>query len=122
MWCNLVSKVNIKTSIESKSEKVSYSCVGILNNNKLVYKDKNDILVTLYMNDNKILLTRESNDYILKLDFFNNMCDYYLKDVDNMLYLKLDTTSIQVTNNGVCIDYNLEDDKFSFKIKYEVIK
>lgn len=115
-------KIMIESSIKSRAENILTHTHGILNNGKVIYKDNDNISVTLYLNQDNILLVRENSQYKLKLDFSNNKCTYKLKENNASLDMSLNVINIFIENNSVEIKYKLEDDDFMYKLNYEVIK
>lgn len=115
-------KIMIESSIESHDGNILTHTSGILNNNKLFYKDNDNISVTLYLNQDNILLWRESKHYKLVFDFSNNRCTYMLKDINKNLDMALSVLNLFIEDNNIEIRYRLEDDEFLYKLNYEVIK
>lgn len=115
-------KIMIESSINSHDGNILTNTSGILNNNKLFYKDNDDILVTLWLNQDNILLWRESKDYKLIFDFSNNRCTYISKDMDKNLDMNLSVLNMFIENNNIEIKYRLEDNEFLYKLNYEVKK
>lgn len=101
---------------------------GIKSGNKISYKE-NEIIVTILLEDNKIIMKRKSIEYEIYLEFVeknNSTSKYFLNN--NNLWLPLDTFTdkIVVDDSSIKLEYQLKLDKkptkFLFEIKYEVVE
>lgn len=101
---------------------------GIKSGNKISYKE-NEIIVTILLEDNKIIMKRKSLEYEIYLEFVeknNSTSKYFLNN--NNLWLPLDTFTdkIVVDDSSIKLEYQLKLDKkptkFLFEIKYEVVE
>ncbi len=71
--------------------------------NKIIFKINND----KYIYNNK-MLTKETTNEIIKLDFNNNLCNIFLKEYNNNLVIKLELINIEKTNKFIEIKYKVE--------------
>ena len=100
---------------------------GILNDNKLVYKEE-DISVTILLKDNKIEMKRKSHDYCIELSFCEHKPSlgmYYLKEYNQNLELQIETLSLLHNEQRIDIEYILSMEKetvghFIFSLELEV--
>ena len=101
---------------------------GIKSGNKISYKE-NEIIVTILLEDNKIIMKRKSLEYEIYLEFVeknNSTSKYFLNN--NNLWLPLDTFTdkILVDDSNIRIEYELTLEstptQFLFEIKYEVVE
>lgn len=101
---------------------------GVKNQDKICYKE-NEIVVTILVEDNKIMMKRKNLEYEIHFNFVeksNSISKYFLNN--NNLWLPLDTFTdkIVVDDSNIKLEYQLKLDtkptKFSFEIKYEVIE
>lgn len=123
-----MSKISLKTYLKTKDEQINYDGYGIMTDNKITYKE-NDVLVTILYFYDKIMLTRKSDDYIIKMNFElhkNTRGVYNITNNDLQIPLQIETTNLQLKSNEILINYLLKIDeetttKFSFELIYEVI-
>lgn len=101
---------------------------GIKVENKISYKE-NDIMVTIFAQDNKIIMTRVSSEYEINLQFVekkNTIGKYFINNGNLWLPLDTFTDTILVDDSNIRIEYklNLEDEptSFLFEVEYEVIE
>lgn len=102
--------------------------LGVKLENKISYKE-NEIMVTILMIDNKIIMKRVARDYEINLQFVENRNTtgkYFINNGNLWLPLDTFTDTILVDDSNIRIEYklNLEDEptKFLLEIKYEVIE
>lgn len=101
---------------------------GIKIQNKISYKE-NEIMVTIFMYDNKIIMKRVGKDYEINLEFVektNTTGKYFINNSNLWLPLDTFTDKILVDDSSIKIEYKLNLDnvptEFSLEIKYEVIE
>lgn len=117
--------VDLKTNEEIVFKNKCFD--GIKNGNKISYQE-NNIIVTILLKDNKIIMERKSDTYKIVLEFIDNQKTtgkYFVNNENLWLPLNIFTDKILFDDLILEIDYRLVDDnnsKFFFKIKYEVIK
>ncbi len=124
-----MSKIKLNTSLKTCEEETSFQTLGVIIDNKITYKEE-DVMVTLLQFDNKILLTRRSEDYTIDFDFQLNKKTkgvYNIKKLNYQIPLEIKTVELKNSNNNIIIKYllkmnNEEIDLFKFKLVYEVIK
>ena len=107
------------------NDKVFY---GVKINNKMTYKE-NEIMVTILLDDNKIIMKREGLDYLINLEFEENnntIGKYFINNGNLWLPLDTFTDTILVDDSNIKLEYQLKLDdtptKFLFEIKFEVIE
>lgn len=86
--------------IESKAIKTS---------NKIVYISK-DIKHILFIEDNKIILCRENNEFSHKIIFkenITNSSEYYLKESNYSIEFNILTTKLTIDKNKIDIMYKI---------------
>lgn len=101
---------------------------GIKLKNKISYKE-NEISVTIFIYDNKIIMKRISCEYEINLEFQENkstVSKYFINNGNLWLPLETFTDTILVDDSQIKIEYQLKLDEkptqFLFEIKYEVIE
>lgn len=101
---------------------------GIKVNNKISYHE-DKIMVTILIDDNKIIMKRTSSDYKIVLQFEANkktIGQYFLNNENLWLPLDIFTDTILFGDSSLQINYSLIQDnnptKFFFRIKYEVVE
>ncbi len=110
-----MSKIKIKTIV---NEEV-LETVGLLNNNIIIYNDK-DVQVKISIGD-IFYIIRESSEFKLKLDFSNNLVFYELKNYHQTLELKIDKKLLQISNNKINLEYAISNNLVNFQLEYEEI-
>ncbi len=80
---------------------------GTFIDNRIVYND--DVEVTIDLDNKKI--ERISDDYKLELDFINDICRIYVKELDNYLNLNIMKEKYEHNNNLLNIAYYIENEK-----------
>lgn len=101
---------------------------GMKSGNKISYKE-NDVIVTILVNNNKIMMKRRSADYEIHFQFeekSNTVGKYFINNSDLWLPLDTFTDKIVVDDSSIRVNYQLKlnekPQKFLFEIKYEVIE
>lgn len=119
--CKLLLKENNSIIIDNEY------FLGIKTNNKISYKE-NNILVTILVLDNKIVMKRVSDEYEITLEFqdqTNTQGKYFANSCNLLLPLNIFTDKILVSDQEIIINYQIKDSQeptnFYFKISYEVI-
>jgi hypothetical protein len=114
-------KKEISYEIRNKEEKVSSNTIGLLQENILKYKEKDNTIVHFHYNEN--ILERENDDIKLKYRFKvkeKTIGIIHIKDLKKELKVEIITKSINKTNNNIEIHYQIEDNNYCYKL--EVIK
>lgn len=119
-----MSKISLHINLLNKkeNENLSFELLGILRDNIIVY---NEDKIKVKLDLENYFLTRENEEYLIKLDFKNNKGIYYLKKYFKNFGLDLKTKKINVKENNIEINYIINMDsenEYIYKIKYEVIK
>ena len=124
-----MSKIRINSSIinEVDNKKTIIKTIGIKENNKISYND-NKVNVTILINDNKIIMTKEEKEYILKLNFDcnNDTKGTYLIEEIGTLEIEIKTKNLKITMNNVYIEYELKLGEeylgiYKYNLEFEVI-
>lgn len=116
-------KINLKNNVDDSNNCIDFK--GILNNNHLSYKE-NDILVTIDILDNKIVMKRVTKDYELILSLEENKITknkYNIKNIGNFI-IEIKTLKLYIDNNYINIEYLVIDsnETFDYEIKYELLE
>ena len=88
---------------------------GTFIDNRIVYND--DVRVIIDLDKKKI--ERISDDYKVELDFTNDICRIYVKELDNYLNLNMIKEKYEHNNNLLNIVYYIENEKEN-KIEYNI--
>jgi uncharacterized beta-barrel protein YwiB (DUF1934 family) len=123
-----MAKIKINSSLKTKDDIILKELLGIYFDNKIVYKEEN-INVTILLEDNKIKLSRVTDEYEIIIDFIRNKKTegvYYIKSHQLKMDLCVKTNILDIKDNKIVIEYELNlngEDMgiFKFEIKYEVI-
>lgn len=118
-------KIRIKNTIKNHSEK-SESLIesfAIKNRNKISYCYE-DTTYKLLINNNKILLVRETKEFIHKFIFdLDNITksEYYIKELNTNIDVLIKTTKINKSEKKIDIDYEIIDsnNKYSYTLDME---
>lgn len=99
---------------------------GVRTDEKIFYKE-DEIMVTIFVTNNKIIMKRESLEYEINLEFIEGKITtgkYFINNGNLWLPLDTFTDKILVDDSYIRIEYTLTLDenetKFLFEIKYEV--
>lgn len=115
--CVINLKEDGKIVIDEKEVK------GIKSNKKITFKD-DDLIVTIMVDNNKIMMKRANKEYELNLEFEegkNTTGKYFLNNDNLWLPIEIFTDTILVSENCVEVDYYIDKINFNFKISFEVI-
>ena len=123
---NIVAKVSCVINLKEDDKIVmdKKEVMGIKNNNKITFKD-GDLIVTIIIDNNKIMMKRANKEYELNLEFDegNNTIGKYFLNNDNLwLPIEVFTDKILVSEKSIEVDYYIDKINFNFKISFEVIK
>ena len=116
-----MGKTKIRAKLISNDDNLDINTTGIKTNNKIIYKEGN-VQVTLLIFDNKIEMKRETKEYIIELLFDkskNTESTYMFIGGNKKFYLNTKTNKIVINENKIEIDYELEDNKFSYVVEME---
>lgn len=108
---------NISTNLEARLE-----CDGILNNNKLIYKD-NDSNNEIMILSNEVILTKKRVDNIKMKFYFKENSHNFIEVIDNNYSLKipLSTEKLIIKENEIEIHYQVDsNEKFLFHLIYKM--
>ena len=118
-------KIRIKNTIKNHSEKseILIETFAIKNKNKINYYNE-DTTYKLIFFDNKILLTRETKEFINKFIFeLDNITksEYYIKEFNTNFDILIKTTRINKNSKRIEIDYEIIDNnnKYSYILDME---
>lgn len=117
-----MSKVKITSILENKNrnELIKNKICGILSNNKINYLD-NNIVVTIYLNNNNINMKRViKNESEINFNFIEGKKTKCIYNIFNKkLNLNLFTNKIVIDNKYLEIDYIIEEENINFKLFIE---
>ena len=102
-----------KIKITISDEELITDCVS--ENNIYKYKEENGTNVVLDMNDNTLI--RENNDIYMKYDFNNKKGELILKELDNTLYLEMNSIKISKSDKIIEIKYNIDEEEFDYRLE-----
>lgn len=124
-----MAKIRINLSLKSNEETISKDCLGLYQGNKITYLD-DKINVTLLLDDNRIKMNRNTEDYIIEMIFSLGATTqgvYIVKSHKIKMDLTVKTNILEINDNKICIEYELklngtEMGRFNYEIIYEVIQ
>ena len=111
-----MGKTYIKAKLVSDEENIDISTSAIKNKNKIIYKE-NNILVTILIFKNKILMNRSCNEY--EIDFIfekgkNTISKYKVFGGNKVFSLDTYTKKLIIRDNIIEINYILEGNEFNY--------
>ncbi len=110
-------KINIRVSITNQIETKTKEMVGTLSDQLLKYRE-NDL--TVILNYEKDILTRENKDYKIKYDFKNDKGSIHLKDNSFDVMIPIKTIKKERKNNDIKIEYQIEEESFLYQIEEKI--
>ena len=116
-----MTRINLKASIISDDGVLNINTSGIRSKNKIIYKE-NNVTVTLFTHSNRIEMNRCCNEYEIYLIFDKNkdtISTYSLFENYKKFNLETSTQKLKITKNLIEIVYNLEGNKFEYKMEVE---
>lgn len=116
-------KIKGKVTITSDKKEV-FEIRGIYNNNHFSYKE-NDVLVTIDVNINKLVMKRSTNEYDMLLSLEKNKVTKNKYNIKNaFMYLTIKTYDIEIKDNKILIDYLIcdSDTRFRYLLEYSLVE
>lgn len=94
---------------------------AIINKNKITFSSDN-VKNIIKINDSDIMLVREGNDFINTFVFNKDKssCNYYLKDNNYDVDIDINTISMDINDNSICIKYLIVDSNSEYEYKLEM--
>ncbi len=113
-----------KVMIKYKHDNETFSCMGILNENKLVFVSNGDHL-EIIKNPDEIQITKKSKLGIINMSFKLNevrIAHYDVTDMGNVP-LNIKTNILIIKPRQFFVDYEIVEsgDKHQYELEYEVI-
>lgn len=98
----------------------------IVNNNKIKYKDNDNIKYEIYIKNNEVIIVRDNHEFNHAMQFKKDkICksDYLLKKQDLKLELNIKTIELNIKDKLIYIKYEILESNniFEYKIKLEDI-
>ena len=116
-----MAKIKLKANLISNDEKLSISTTALKTNNKIIYKE-NDKQVTILIKKSRVEIVRVSLDYQINLIFEegrNTISTYKFIGGNKYFNLNTITKKLKVSDNKIEIEYELENNKFSYVVEME---
>lgn len=121
-----MSKIIVNHEVISSGDK------SLLNEIKALKKDDeityfdNDVKVSLKVLNNRILLTRENDEFKINLEFEENknlVTDYVIKDMGLKVKLETKTKKVVIKDESIYVSYDLFmngsfSDSFTYKLEW----
>ena len=94
---------------------------AIRNKNKITFSSDN-VKNIIRINDNDIMFVREGVDFINTFVFNKDKssCNYYLKDNNYDVDIDINTISMDINDNSICIKYLIIDSNYEYEYKLEM--
>lgn len=117
-----MAKIKVDYILTHKDEIIRQTTQGIKNNNSIVFKDQ-DVMFNLTILDDKVLLTRKNDEYVLELELSKDKSKgTYLIDKIGNIELRPIMKELIIEDNKIKIKYILNDELFILELNYEVIE
>ena len=111
-----MSKIKIKYNLKNSNQNLNNNCLGILNNNKIIYSDNG---ITTTIDKEKLIITRKNDDYEINLHILEEKGYIDIKEGRIELELKIITKTLE--DNRINIEYLLNNEKYIYEVEYEAI-
>ena len=118
-------KIRIKNTLKNYNEKTEnlIETFAIKNKNKISYYN-NNTTYKLLLSEKKIILIRETNEFIHKFVFeLDNITksEYYIKELNTSIDISIKTTKLNISENRIEIDYEIIDNnnQYSYVLDME---
>ena len=118
----VIIKLKIKGYLKNITEKTEekIDTVAIKNNNAISYII-NDTKHRLLVENNKITLLRENNEFSHGMVFENQTpSEYYLKELNSSLEFNILTTSLLISDNKISITYVIQESESVYNYVLEM--
>ena len=117
-----MGKINIKVTIKNAEGLNNYVVPAIYDddNKTIIYKEPDEDKTTVKFNFTTKSLDRENTSLIMKYKFNkekNSEGIIYVKGMNRKFYVTIKTIKMIKDNNNIDIDYQIENDKFTYKIE-----
>lgn len=116
----MVGQIIVHSSLENQDEILENKSNGIRENNKVEYLE-DGVNVTILIEESRILLKRENEEYRLEFIFDkkeNSTGIYYIKEEDIYLEIPIQTNTLMIHENKIELEYELIQDGYTDKKRY----
>jgi uncharacterized beta-barrel protein YwiB (DUF1934 family) len=115
-----LKKIRIKAILtnETENEKTVSNVDGIIINNTIKYQELDKTKITLTFKDNSVELIRENEEVKIDILFMENKetsSEYYVKELDFKIPVKIITKKLKIDDNNIKIKYDLLLDEADVK-------
>jgi len=122
---DLITKTKIKGYLKNLTENIidKIDEKGLINKNKITYIKDNTKHEIRIINNEKVLLLRENNDFSHNFIFEKNKqntSEYYLKENKLSLEINIKVLELNINNYNIYIKYEVEDSNTIYEYKIEV--
>ena len=107
-----MSKINLFIKYCLINEKKEYNIKGIYQNNKIIFKDFDTLMI---VNLDSNVLERKKDDSNIIFDFNKKMC--FINNNNIQIDLKLNIIEFKKNNTLFYVKYKIENDEFEFKLE-----
>lgn len=121
-----MSKIIVNYEVISSEDKSLLNEIKALKkDDEITYFDK-DVKVSLKVLNNRILLTRENDEFKINLEFEENknlVTDYVIKDLGLKVKLETKTKKVVIKDESIYVSYDLFmngsfSDSFTYKLEW----
>ncbi len=108
-------KISVKIKNEEQILRKEYQAI-FLEDKEIKYLEDKNTKVSFHLE--KLLLKRENQDLKMEYDFKNKKGTIYLKEYKKFLEIIIDVKKIEQLMNQILIEYKIENNNFSYLIKW----
>ena len=121
-----MSKIIVNHEVISSEDKSLLNEIKALRKNDEITYFDNDVKVSLKVLNNRILLTRENDEFKINLEFEENknlVTDYVIKDLGLKVKLETKTKKVVIKDESIYVSYDLFmngsfSDSFTYKLEW----
>ena len=121
-----MSKIIVNHEVISSEDKSLLNKIKELKKDDEITYFDNDVKVSLKVLNNRILLTRENDEFKINLEFEENknlVTDYVIKDLGLKVKLETKTKKVVIKDESIYVSYDLFmngsfSDSFTYKLEW----
>lgn len=113
-----MSKINIKISILNNETNNTLETLGIKDDNKIKYKEKDGTLTIIDLDNYELI--RDNNELRMNYIFKENegtTGTITIKEYNKNIDVVIKTNKVELNNNNISIEYEIENNKFIYRLE-----
>ncbi len=112
-----MQKILFQYHLKNDDDTITYKGEGTCENGKISFLEENTKVIFDY---NLYTLKRENEEMILSLDFKNSQASIKVKNIDNIIDLKVIVKKIKIEESYFLVNYSLDNSNFLFELKWDI--